>query len=385
MERKLNILMMVSWYGPKAERLVGGSFHYELAKGLNSYCNCAIYYPYDRTIDEINTSGFEWGIMTYRSKYKLENKIRNRLYMYKTMKKIIKEFHPDLIHANVATEVGRFAIVLGKIFGLPVIITEHSAVEASGVKSFPHKQYARFAYSNSRYNACVSDKLAENLKCIFPDMEFHTVYNCVKNIEEVNYNGGEVYRDANAVNIAVVAAFYDKNIKGFQYILPVMKRIIEEGDAVKLHIVGGGEYLEFYKQKAEELGIDAECVFYGRCSKEKVYQIIYQMDFMLSASLFESFGCSIAEGQMLGKPAVVTRCGGLESIVDNDTGILVEKGSEEELYKGIRKMLAEYKNFCPEKLMNIANKKYSVDSICMKYMEIYRNILNGGEQNSERR
>ena len=36
------------------------------------------------------------------------------------------------------------------------------------------------------------------------------------------------------------------------------------------------------------------------------------------------------------------RCGGLESIVNSENGILVNTGSSEELYNGIKKMMKEY-------------------------------------------
>lgn len=375
MEQKLNVLMMVSWYGPKAEKLRGGSFHYELAKGLNEFCNCAIYMPYDKWMEEKFSSEIEWGIQTYRSKYKLENKIRNRFYMYQAMKQISQEFHPDIILANVATEVGRFAVIFGKMFGLPVVVAEHSAIEASGVKKFPHHLYAKIAYGMSQYNVCVSDKLAENLHEIFPKYEFHTIYNGIHDVNDFQLTTQTSYRFEGKVNMALVAALYDKNIKGFQYLLPVMKRLKAERADIVLHVVGAGEYLNYFQNMAKKLDIEDCCIFYGRKSREEVYQIVSEMDFMVSASIFESFGCSIAEGQMVGKPAVVTRCGGLESIVNEDTGIIVEKEDEEALYQGILYMMKHYKDYDAKQLQEIARKRFSVRSVSEKYMEVFQSIL----------
>ena len=42
-EKKLNVLMVISWYGLKDGSAQGGSFHYEQVKSLNDYCNCAIF------------------------------------------------------------------------------------------------------------------------------------------------------------------------------------------------------------------------------------------------------------------------------------------------------------------------------------------------------
>lgn len=371
----MNILLMVSWYCSREEVALGGGFHFELAEELNKYCNCAIYYPYDRTIQEPYTAGDECGVRTYRSQYELRRKIRNRRYMLSAMQKIVGEFHPDIIHGQVATEAGRFAAMLGKIFHIPVIISEHSSVEASGVKSFPHYYYAKFAYGHSCYNTCVSDQLTSDLTEIFPRFQFHTVYNGIKQPETGKKT--DIYRKVDAVNMIMIAGLYDRYIKGLQFVLPVLQRLNKTGDSVVLHFVGGGEYLEEYRNMADELGIGENCIFYGRCEKTKVYDILKEMDFFVCASIFESFSCATAEAMMCGKPVVATRCGGPNSIVTKETGILVEKESEQALYDGISKMIKDYQRYPSDIIASYAADKFSVGNICRQYLDIYEKVCAG--------
>lgn len=373
MSRKYNILMMVSWYTSLDGTMKAGGFHREQAKDLNKYCNCAVYCPYDRSLNIPYSRVVEDGIVTYRSGYKLEKKIRNRVFMIQAMKQIIKDFHPDLIHGNVATEAGRFAVILGKMFHIPVIITEHSAVEASGVTSFPHHFYAKHVYAQSRYNACVSDDLRNKLTQIFPKYTFHTIYNgvqVVKPTEEM-----PEYRQPNRVNIGMVTGFYDPNIKGIQFVLPAMKRLKDEGYSICLHIIGGGDFLQEYVNQAEKMGLQDICIFYGRCEKGKLYSIESQMDFTLSASIFESFGCAVAEGMMLGKPCVATKSGGVESIINQKNGILIDKGSCDAIYEGIIKMYQTYSEYHADIIEQDACDRFSIDHISKTYMEIYKNII----------
>ena len=377
MSDRINVLMMVSSYWQGAEKFIGGNFHFDQAVSLSEYCNCAIYYPYDKSLNVPFTDTVDRGIRTFRSKYALEKKLRNRRYMVRAMKYIIKEYHPDIIHGNVATEAGRFAVALGKLFKIPVLVSEHSAIEASGVEYFPHYYYAKIAYENCDYITCVSDDLTRKLGKIFPRCEFHTVYNgIVEPDNKLLMNVQKRYRKEGAVNMVVVAAFYDSSIKGIQFLLPALKRLLSEGRKVALHLVGGGEYLSYFKQMAQKLEITQNCIFYDHCSKEQVYEIVSEMDFMVSSSLFESFGCSIAEGMMMGKPAVATRSGGIESIVNDETGILVEKGSEEELYQGIKTMAENYKKFSSERISYYAHEKFLIGMISRRYMDIYQEILN---------
>ena len=248
----MNVLMMVSWYAPKG-KIGEGNFHYEQAKDLNRFCNCAIYYPYDRFITKGYEVGKENGIMVFRSKYALKNKIRNRIYMFQAMRRIVKNFQPDIIHGNVATESGRFAVILGKIFHIPVVITEHSTIEASNVEHFPHYYYAKNVYRGSQYNACVSDVLTERLGKIFPQYSFHTIYNGIRELKP--RQNQHLYCKGNRINIGMVAGFYSKEIKGVQYVLPAVKKMLDEGYAVYLHIIGGGNYLDEFVSEAERMGL----------------------------------------------------------------------------------------------------------------------------------
>lgn len=363
---------MVSWYYSLGEPVLTGNFHYEQAKDLLKHCRIAIYYPYDRTITENYHCETENGLLTYRSKYKLEKKIRNRSNMFQTMYHIKKEFQPDLIHAHVATEAGRFAIMLGKLFSIPVMITEHSAVEASGVMTFPHYYYAKFAYKRSKYNVCVSDELAKRLHMIFPKITFHVIYNGI--IKPV-VKKSSVYCKKSTVNVVMVAGMYDWNIKGIPTFMKVIRRLIGEGQSLTIHFVGGGEYFEQFIALSKELNIYENCVFYGNCDKNKVYDIVADMDFLVSASLFESFGCSMAEALMLGKPILATKSGGAQSIVNEKNGLLIEKDNEEALYNGMLYMMQNYQNYSAEQLADNAEENFEINRISKKYLDIYMQII----------
>ena len=368
--------MMVSWYSAKDEPINGGIFHYEQAMDLKKYCDMAIYYPYDKTIRERYSDEIEHGIRTFRSSYSFKRKIYNRRNMLSAMKKIVRDFKPNLIHAQVSTEVGRFAILLGLIYHIPVIVTEHSTVEASGITKFPCYWYAKFVFKFSKCNICVSDNLTERLSDIFPQSKFQTIYNGIttkENEAAIQKN----YRIPNSINLVLVAGLYDRNIKGIPMLLNVIARLYREGEKIVLHIVGDGEYRKEFEELALNLGIKEQCVFHGHCPREQVQEIMSEADFLVSASIMESFGCSIAEAQMFGIPVVATRCGGPESIVTPQTGILVDKENEEALYQGISQMIDNYMKYDSEEIKRYAAGKFSLDTISQQYYAIYQDILKG--------
>lgn len=369
---KIRVLMMVSWYSPAEEGMKIGVFHNEQARALQQYCDVAIYCPYDRVITECCTKSVDWGVLTYRSRYHIQKKMRNRRYMFRAMRRIKREFNPDIIHAHVATEAGRFAIVLGKLFHIPVMITEHSAPEGSEVDRFPHFYYAKFAYGHSRYNACVSDYLTEYLRKLFPKYQFETIYN---GIEDCGCPAAKERGTREIPSCTMVANFYHKDIKGFHILIPVLARLKKEKKPILMQFVGDGEYLAYYKGEAERLGVADQCIFYGHCDRNEVNRILSESDFLVSASLFESFGCSIAEALMAGLPVVATACGGPNSLINKDNGILVEKGSEEALYDGISKMLKSYGKYDNKKIKKQAEERFSMRVVTEKYVDIYKRIL----------
>lgn len=366
---------MPSWYAGKNDEMpLGGIFHYEQAKELGKKCKVAIYYPFDKSLKQENISGIERGVLTYRSYFNRRHRFFNIIRMIKTFKKINKEFQPEIIHAHVATEVGRYALVLSKLFRKPLIVTEHSTMECSGVSKGIGKIYGKLVYSHSKYNICVSEDLQYKLQTTFPRCKFHTIYNGI--IKPNRSHNQNFYRIPNKVNIVLVAALYSPDIKGIQYVLPAIRKLLNEGYNLIFHIVGDGEYREYFERMAEEYEIRNNCIFYGACSKQKVFDIIDQMDFLISASLAESFGCSLAEAMMLGKPVIATRSGGPESFVNEDVGILIDKGDETAIVNGLRKMINMFDRYDSEKIRNFAYEKFEMGKICDCYLKLYHNMIN---------
>lgn len=369
----MKVLIVPSWYAERNEKLPGGIFHTEFAKEMSKRCDVAIYYPFDKTLQDNMVSEVEDGILTYRSRFVAKQKIGNRIRIYKMFRTIMKEFNPDIIHAQVATEAGRYAAFFSLLNHKPLVITEHSTVECAGVNKGIGKLYGRFVYSTSQANVCVSEDLQHKLEKIFPNRKFITVYNGVKDPQIGNKC--MTYRKEGTVNIVLIAYLYSADIKGIQNVLPALRILRNEGFRITLHIVGDGEYKKYFQEMSREYQVDNQCIFYGSCSKQKVFEIISQMDFLLSASLLESFGCTIAEAMYLGKPVLVTKSGGPESFVNDNVGMLIDKGSKDAIVVGIKEMIKKLSEYDSNKIMQYAKDNFGISNIGEKYLEVYREVV----------
>ena len=179
-----------------------------------------------------------------------------------------------------------------------------------------------------------------------------------------------------AINCCIVAAFYDKEVKGYQFLIPAIKKLVDEGIKIVLHICGGGTYLDYYKKMADELHLQNNIIFYGQCDREKVYTIVKQMDFNISSSLFECSGVSVQEAMLLGKPLVVTKSGGANSLVTEETAIVVEKESCEAIVRGIKEMISNLDKFNSTNIRQYAFENFEIDHVSKKYLELYKSLVN---------
>lgn len=371
----MNVLMIVSWYTSQGRpELEAGVFHYEQSMDLKKYCNMALYYPFDKQIKQSETKEEEWGLLTYRSKYRIARLLHNKRQMMKTMDRIVEEFNPDVIHAHCGGGAGFFAIGFQKKYGIPVIITEHSPVELSGVT---HKGYGyiltKHAYKNSKANICVSKDLQKKLSAIFPKCSFEVIYNGIL-LPEYNQNTKLYYRTG-CLNIVIVAVLYDLEIKGMKYLLKAIQILKNQGRKICLHHIGGGEYLEYFQNMAKELGINDICVFHGQCDRKKLYEIVNEMDLLVSSSLMESAGVSVQEAMLLGKPVLGTNSGGVDSLVPDEAGHIVEKADAQALADGILYMQDNLDSFDRKWIKNYAYEEFEIGSISQKYFKLYKKII----------
>lgn len=374
----MNVLMITTWYGSiTEENPTAGVFHYEQSMALKPYCNTALYFPYDKGLSKPFIKGEERGLLTYRRRdYRFPKlgKLQRVMHIFRDLNRICKEFKPDILHAHCACFTGVFVTLFGKLHGYPVVITEHSPMEHFPLNNKTAMKQLHFAYRNSAANVCVSPNSMERLQEHFPDCSYQVIYNGVYDPCSIPKDGN-TYRVPNHINCCIIASFYSRDIKGYQYLLPAVSELKKMGKPVVLHICGGGDFQGEYEEMAKELNISDCCIFHGNCSKQKVYTVLSQMDFAISASLYESAGVSVEEALLLGKPMLVTKSGGANSLVNDEMALVVEKGSTQALVDGIQNMVKKLPEFSAEKIASYAAKNFEMDSISRQYIKLYQEIL----------
>lgn len=127
--------------------------------------------------------------------------------------------------------------------------------------------------------------------------------------------------------------------KGFDRLLIVHKKLLDEGFQHKILIVGDGYDFENIKNLKTELGVNETATMLG--FTDNPYPYFKNADFYILSSRYEGFPTVLFEAITLKKKIIATDVSGVsEMLKDGDFGLIVEN-SEEGIYNGIKKAITD--------------------------------------------
>lgn len=127
--------------------------------------------------------------------------------------------------------------------------------------------------------------------------------------------------------------------KGYEVLLRVHKRLLEEGLAHTIHILGKGPERERLEEEIRRGGLQESFFLLGH--QANPYPYFLQADCFVCSSRNEAFSTAVTEAMLLGTPVVTTDCCGMREILgENEYGLITEN-SEQGLYDGMKRMLTQ--------------------------------------------
>lgn len=373
------ILFITSWY-PTKENPVGGVFVREHAKAVKLYNNLTLLHLAGFnseikglwSIEEETDENLKESIQTYRvwCRRLPIPKARYLIYLYsvlKSFKYILSQgFRPDIIHAHVY-EAGVPAVLIGKIYDIPVVITEHSSAFSRKMLSFKEVFKAKIAFRNAKYVLPVSCALKKAIKSYGIRTNFRIVPNVVD--PSVFHPSPEAKKFNNSKRILFVGLLVP--IKGIPYLFQALNQLRKNRDDWHLDIVGDGPSRREYEQLATDLELVEKVTFHGIKSKQEVSKFMQQADLFVLPSSVETFGAAAAEALSTGTPVLATRCGGVEEFINDNVGLLVTPNDAEALYNGLDYMLDHLAEFKSVQISRYATEHFSPDRVGERLQRIY--------------
>jgi len=253
-----------------------------------------------------------------------------------TLKQVIKDFKPDIVHAHYATSYG----LLGALSGFhPFILS----VWGSDVFSFPLK--SRLHKMMLKYNLKKADKILSTSHVMAKETKLYTNKNIEVTpfgIDMKQFRPMEVESLFNKSDIVIGTVKTLENKYGIEYLIRAFKIISDRYQKLplKLLIVGGGSLESNLKSLVKELNIENKTLFTGRVPFTDVPKYHNMLSVSVSVSNSESFGVAIIEASSCGKPVVVSNVGGLPEVVeDGVSGFVVPPRDPQKTAEVIDKLL----------------------------------------------
>lgn len=275
---------------------------------------------------------------------------------------------PDVVHAHIIAYAS-FAVCVKKKYNLPFVITEHwSKVLDDDVSSVLSCQAQ--VYKLADQVICVSSALADSIKRRF-NVDSIVINNMVSDLffktRKMSHEDGE-FRF-----IAVGALRKDKC---FDILIDSFARC-NFPNYITLAIVGGGDEQQTIEEKIKEYGLESQVKLLGVKTPEEVSGLLCQSDCYVLSSRLETFAIVVIEALAKGLPAIATRCGGPESFMRPEDGLLIPKEDVNELSKAMQYMFEHYKDYDTEEIRQHCYDSFSQDVIADKIIEVYNKVCHG--------
>jgi glycosyltransferase involved in cell wall biosynthesis len=222
---------------------------------------------------------------------------------------------------DVTQWAGAYAVELGRRYDIPVLITEHRGPFTLPKRAADAKR-VRSALESAAAVATVSEHESHSI--------FGQGIRCSPTVVG-NLIDDEVFTirpsigDGSANILTVSDSSPNKGLHIFLKAFALASSQLRDR-VLRATIVSLTPLPESILNKARELGIIDRCRFLTGVPRHEMPSVYAECDLIVSMSITESFGLSIAEAMACGKPAICTRSGGPEDFVNDSNGYLVNVG-----------------------------------------------------------
>jgi glycosyltransferase involved in cell wall biosynthesis len=281
---------------------------------------------------------------------------------------------PDIVHAHII-DMASSAIFYKERYQIPFVITEHWT--KTNVEQIPDwLKRMSGAYHQADKVICVSKALADSLKRNF-QIDSIVINNMVSN---VFFQSTKKDRKDNCFRFIACGAIRNNGNKGFDILVDAFAKGHFHQN-VTLDIIGDGEDRPFIEKKITQNGMSDQIHLLGVKSPDEVSELLCNSDCFVLSSRLETFAIVVIEAMAKGLPVVATRCGGPETFLLPEHGILVEKENVEQLTDAMKQMIETHSSYDGEKIKKYCHDNFSQDVIAHKIIDVYKQVLSENSQN----
>lgn len=233
----------------------------------------------------------------------------------KKIRKIIKNFQPDvvhshMVHANIFVRLNRIFIKIHKL-----ICTAHNSNEGGKLRMLSYQLTDSLSDINTNVSVEALDSFIE--KKAFNNNAI-AIYNGINlnKFKFINRNG----KDDVIAHKKLLAVGRLSHQKDYPNLLEALFLMKNKGYVFKMFIVGDGDLKNHIIDLINKYGLENHIELLGR--RDDIPDLMSKSDIFVLSSRFEGFGLVVAEAMACNTFVIGTDCGGVKEVM-GETGKLV--------------------------------------------------------------
>lgn len=280
---------------------------------------------------------------------------------------------PDLIHAE-----GLHALFpaarLSKKHGVPFVFTEQSS--AFRQKKAPKWLFPllREGWASAAKVLAVSEPLRRSMLEIWPEGAIEVMPNLYSSADFPMPAFFKNEPSEQGPSLLAVGALEPK--KGHDLLIEAFE-IFEKkhGLGARLTIVGEGPSRSFIEKAIKKAAFLDRIELTGALFGSELRDRFLAADFFVLPSRHETFGVVAAEAMACGLPVLATACGGPETFIGPEQGIVVEPDRTQALVSGLESLLA--RRFDRRSIAAHSKANFSGEAIGSRLLKTYERAITG--------
>ncbi|HEX6044649.1 MAG TPA: glycosyltransferase [Pyrinomonadaceae bacterium] len=287
----------------------------------------------------------------------------------KGFKRIVEDWGtPDIIHTHVVLPAGWSALGVGRKYGIPVVLTEHSSPFSMHLGTELSRKLVRETLTNVNQIVAISPSLAKQLTDFEPNLAIEVIGESVK----TDFFVPAAVDKANGTGKSFFIAARLAEQKGLEHLVRAVHFLLDRGlSSFEMVIGGDGPDREKLEELAKNLNVGNHLRFLGGLNREQVRERMQKCDVFVLSSLHETFGVVVGEAMACGKPVISTRCGGPEFIVNEENGVLVDVADPQALAGAMADFIQGRVNFDAQKVRASVVDRFSPEAFVRNITAVY--------------
>lgn len=282
---------------------------------------------------------------------------------------------PDILHAHAVNHGGILADRISRRYGIPYVITEHSSAYARGLIRPWQRKAMLQAAGRASARLAVSREFCRLLEREYGGLDWQYLPNML---------GGHFCRPLPLAEQAASDCFTFCSVahlnrnKGFDILLPAFAAALRRQPCLRLEIGGDGAERGFLEKEVGRLGIGHAVRLSGALDADGVLALMRRSQAFVLASRTETFGVVWIEALSQGLPVIATRCGGAESIVTPENGLLVPTDDVQALTGALLDLYGQRGRYRAAVLRADCLRQFGRSEVVGRLKAMYQNILAAG-------